>query len=622
MINPFHNRIVVDPWRPSGTDVAEIHSNAFDLCLRALDTVRKEARTTSVLLYGETGSGKTHVLNRLQHHTLTLPNLHIFGSVRLHTSPNRLWRHLRTSFVESLAKIGKNGRTQIELVFMRRLFLLCRKTAISFEELSDLIETIQSESHLSPNLCQALQHLIHRRHLADISAWLKGYSLPESTYVKLQIRPPDETDDPEDLSLEMVLELCRLAGPTIPVVLSFDQIEALQRYPKDIDGLFRFGQAIRTLHDETSNLLLVTCIQTSFLGELRQAVAVPDFDAMSCQAMTLGTLSRDQALKVISSRIDAIPDKGFDRGSLFKTLAKDLSDFVGETERTCRAILSRCADIFDNLSGAGPAPDFEKPDSAPHLDTFLQNEMDIREEAVYSHVNPDEMDDMLQGVLPSLVNMQDDRCRENDKKLHPDVDMVIACPDAEIGICLCNHQNMNSLAGKLRRLVHGFPPEQNMRLILLRHPQLRIRPGAKKVNQYLRRLNDRRVRLITPSLEALAALDALRSLLSDARSGDLTHRGTPIHEKTVREWFKSLKASPVKAFMDDVLSESEPVSFEDQEMLQRLLELLESERVIALTETSRQMHIEAVRLEAFIKNHIHEIGYLEGPPAVLFDLVP
>ena len=43
--------------------------------------------------------------------------------------------------------------------------------------------------------------------------------------------------------------------------------------------------------------------------------------------------------------------------------------------------------------------------------------------------------------------------------------------------------------------------------------------------------------------------------------------------------------------MDDVLSESEPVSFEDQEMLQRLLELLEKERIIALTEAARRMRI-------------------------------
>jgi hypothetical protein len=620
MINPFRNRIVADPWQANGADVAEIHSNAFDLCCRALKAVRKEGRTTSILLYGETGSGKTHVLNRIQHYTLTLPNLHVFGSIRLHASPNRLWRHLRANFIESLAKPGKNGRTQLELMLLRRLYLLCQRSAISFEEITDLIETIRTDSRLSPNLSQALQHLIHQRHGPDVLAWLKGYSLPETAYSKLQIRPPDETDDPEDLAREMILELCRLAGPTIPVVLSFDQIEALQRYPKDIEGLFRFGQAIRTLHDETSNLLLVTCIQTSFLGELRKAVAFPDFDAMSCHVLTLGTLRGNQALKVISSRIDTIQDQGFDKSPLFQSLAKDMSDFVGEEGRTCRVILSRCADIFDRLSGSAPYPGHS--DSEPPLSTFLQNEMTAREENAFSLVGPDEMEDMLSNVLPSLVNILDERCREKVRKHHPDVDMVIACPDAEIGICLCNHQNMNSLAGKFRRLIQNFPPGQRMRLVLLRHPQLRIRPGAKKVNQYLRWLNDRRVRIVTPSLEALAALDALRSLLSDTRSGDLTHQGKPVHEKTVREWFKSLKASPAKAFMDDVLSESDPIPPEDQEILLPLRELMGKERVIALAEAARRMHIQIFRLEPFVKNHPREIGYLEGPPAVLFDVVP
>ena len=619
MINPFRNRIVADPWRPGEADVVEIHSNAFDLCRKALNTVRKEGLTTSVLLYGETGSGKTHILNRLQHHILTLPNLSVFGSVRLHTSPNRIWRHLRTGLVESLARSGRNGRSQLELMFLRRLYLLYRKPLISYEAMEYLTGIIRTESRLSPNLCQALQHLMHQRHGPDVLAWLKGHSLPDSAYSRLQIHPPGETDDPEDSAREMVLELCRLAGPTIPVVLSFDQIEALQRYPKDIDGLFRFGQAIRTLHDETSNLLLVTCVQTFFMGELRQAVAVPDFDAMSCHVLILGTLTLDQALQVIASRIDAIPDKEYDKNSLFQTLAKDMSVFLGNTGLPCRAILSRCAAIFDHLSD--PAPGHGQPVSEPPLFTFLQNELDAREESAFSRIGPDEMDDMLTTVLPSLIHILDGRCREKEGR-HADVDMVLACPDTEIGISLCNQQNMSSLAGKLRRLTQDFLPDKNQRLLLLRHPQLRISPGAKKVNQYLRRLKDRRIRLVTPSLEALAALDALKSLLSDARSGDLTHEGKPVHEKSVREWFKSLKASPAKAFMDDMLFESKPMSSEDQEILQRLLEVMEKERILSLTETARQMHIEASRLEAFIRNHIREIGYLEGPPAVLFDVVP
>jgi hypothetical protein len=200
--------------------------------------------------------------------------------------------------------------------------------------------------------------------------------------------------------------------------------------------------------------------------------------------------------------------------------------------------------------------------------------------------------------------------------------MVITCPDADIGISLCNHQSINSLAGKLRRLTQNVPPEKNMRQVLIRHPRLRIPAGAKKVNQYLQQLNDRRVRLISPSREALAALQALRSLLSDARSGDLIHQGKPVHEKTVRNWFKSLKTGPAKTFMEDVLSEKDPLSPEVRKMHLHLLELLEKERIIALTEAAGRMSVDTARLEAFIQTHTPEIGYLEGPPAVLFDIVP
>jgi hypothetical protein len=623
MINPFRNRIVSDPWQSGGVDITEIHSNAFRICCEAMNTVRSQGHSSSALLYGETGSGKTHVLHRLREYTLTRPNLHMFGSVRLHTSPNRIWRHIRSSFVESLFKPGRKNRTQLELIFLRRLYRLSRKETISNQELKHLTRIIQSKSRLSPNLCQALIHLICRNYRQDVIDWLKGQSLPESRYAQLDIRPPDDTDNPEDGSREMVLELCRLAGQKIPVVLSFDQIEALQRYPKDIEGIFRFGQAIRTLHDETTNMLLVICIQSSFLGELKEAVAVPDFDAMSCHKTGIVPLTRDEALKVVSSRIGTISDSDTDKDVLLRVLTKDISDFVDEDGKTCRAILSRCAEIADNLPQTGYSPDFEKLEPDLPVDAFLQNELNAREEFASSRlIAPEEMDDLLEGVLPSLFHIWDDQCREKEGRPYPDVDMVILCPNADIGISLCSHRSMNSLAGKLRRLIQNDFPGKNTRRILIRHPRLRIPTGAKKVNQYLQQLNDRCVRLITPSQEALAALHALRSLLSDARSGDLTHQGNPIHEKTVRDWFKSLTAGPARTFMEDILSDKAPLSAEDQQMRLRLLELLDNERIIALTEAAGRLAVDSARLESFITAQCPDIGYLQGPPAVLFDIVP
>jgi hypothetical protein len=68
----------------------------------------------------------------------------------------------------------------------------------------------------------------------------------------------------------------------------------------------------------------------------------------------------------------------------------------------------------------------------------------------------------------------------------------------------------------------------------------------------LQKLQDAGARLIIPSPEILAALSALESLLSDARSGDLLHDDRPVHEITVRRWITSLSDTPVMVFVNDL----------------------------------------------------------------------
>ena len=119
MINPFRNSIVRDAWDPGKIDVPEINEAPFRLCLEALDSVRAERRSTSVLLHGEAGSGKTHLLNRLRTAVKSQTRFQIFVSVRLQSSPHRFWRYLRRSMVQDLVQgeLGKDylGDTDLHL---------------------------------------------------------------------------------------------------------------------------------------------------------------------------------------------------------------------------------------------------------------------------------------------------------------------------------------------------------------------------------------------------------------------------------------------------------------------------------------------------------------------------
>src|SRR4051794_40187277 len=95
--NPFRQTVVTDPWHPAEIDVPAIHASTFEVCCRALEWVRSEGRSSSVLLHGEAGSGKTHLLSRLRAHW-TAPDPArdgpqvVFVAVRLQTGPRRIWR--------------------------------------------------------------------------------------------------------------------------------------------------------------------------------------------------------------------------------------------------------------------------------------------------------------------------------------------------------------------------------------------------------------------------------------------------------------------------------------------------------------------------------------------------
>src|SRR4029077_2485392 len=113
--------------------------------------------------------------------------------------------------------------------------------------------------------------------------------------------------------------------------------------------------------------------------------------------------------------------------------------------------------------------------------------------------------------------------------------------------------NMNSLAARFKRLKSQFALRRLDRLGLLRAARLPISSAAKAARQYLEELEQQHALSVLPPIEALAALDALRELLSDAKSGDLACRCKAIAPLPVEEWLTTHLPSPLHAFGDQIL---------------------------------------------------------------------
>ena len=321
MINPFRESIVSDPWRATAADVPEIQASVFLECLQGIEHVRRSNRSAALLIHGGAGSGKTHLLGRLRTQlTLQAPTATdrdecLFVWVRLQTSPRMIWRHVRRTLAEDWFRPVRGQSTQFARILFRR-FAEIRVAEGDLEPwyeymldhhpegLDELLEQVADSLYLDRNTTIAFKHLAFGRHTRDLRAWLGGDSLPEQALARLDLSQEEGTDEErEHEARRVVLMLCRLAGDGLPIVLSLDQVEALQTSAVDREGLFAFGQLASTLHDETSNVLTISCVQSAFATELKDKSRGADYDRMtSLGARSLATLTRGEAEKLIAAR--------------------------------------------------------------------------------------------------------------------------------------------------------------------------------------------------------------------------------------------------------------------------------------------------------------------------------
>src|SRR5215207_1014826 len=116
--NPFRDSVVQDAWQ-TPLDIPDIHASAFTACLDGIDSAARGV-PDSLLVYGAAGSGKTHLLARLQRHlTETARSAPdnvlrcVFCFVRLQTSPLLLWQHVRRRLATDLMR-REQGLTQLQ----------------------------------------------------------------------------------------------------------------------------------------------------------------------------------------------------------------------------------------------------------------------------------------------------------------------------------------------------------------------------------------------------------------------------------------------------------------------------------------------------------------------------
>lgn len=570
--NPFHGVVVQDVWQPLAFDVSSIQRSAFEQCLKALDNV-SQGKSDSLLIYGSPGAGKTHLISRFQQHLFATAKdapdqalRCVFVAVRLQSSPTRLWQYLRQRLASDLLR-QEQGVTQLQRLVAHQIaaernesprkwvVALRVLTGTEGESVSEHLQRTAERLDLDRDVFVALDHLVHRRYAFDATAWLKGDSLPEAVLEKLGVGK-EEDEEREDVARRVVTALCRLAGETLPIVFCFDQLESLQRYPKDVEAFFRFGRMAADLADADPNVLIISCIQSVFVEDLKVNVREADRDRAIKRHATLEPLTRDQIELLVRERLDRVAElhelRSGNKNALFPLEPAFLDELFRTTTCTPRKIIARCAERFEELkTGAHAGSNLRS------LESMLESEyLERRRAAIDQHQPGDSTATLTHGLPIAWFVFDKSQAFASLEALEATpADVVLRGARGDFGVAICNECNMTSLAARFRRLLRAQngTPENGPRPVLMRHAGLEISSSARRTREYLGELKRLGYRFIQPTGEALAALEAARSMMSDARSGDLSAHGETIQPNDVASWLRAYN----EPALGDLLAELE-----------------------------------------------------------------
>jgi hypothetical protein len=574
--NPFHGVVIQDVWQPLACDIGSIQRNAFEQCLQGLDNAAA-GKSDSLLIYGAPGAGKTHLLSRFQQYLFATAKdaadqalRCVFVAVRLQASPTTLWQCVRQRLATDLLR-REQGVTQLQRLVAHQIaaelgepprhWVLAMRvlTGTEGESVSEHLQRTAERLDLGRDVFVILDHLVHRRYVFDATAWLKGDSLPEQVLAKLGVGA-EEGEEREEVARRVVTALCRLANETLPIVFCFDQLESLQRFSQDRDPFFRFGRMGADLADADPNVFIISCVQSAFVDELKTFMREADRDRVIRRQVTLEPLTRTQVDDLVKARLEGVPELKALRAKkldpLFPLGTAFLDQLFQTTTRTPRKIIAKCAERFDELKTGSVT-------MVDGFETVLESEY-LERKRLAQELPPEESTATLTHGLPIAWYMFE-RCKEFASLAAVEAaqaDVVLPSNKGDFAVAICNERNMNSLAARFKRLLRGYGEgsgEGDPTRIVVRHATLEISPGARKTREYLAELTRMGCRWVQPTPEALAALQAVRSLVSDARSGDLSARGETLEPTEVTRWLFT-KTSPVLQPLINQLENEQPIA--------------------------------------------------------------
>ena len=652
--NPFLQTRVDNAWdaRSVPHDVPSINDKAFNEVLRTIREVRQSRQSHGLLLSGEPGSGKTHVLNRVRRWIQSDEHAWFVYILPI-TAPDRVYRDILQATVGDITRSAPetHGINQLAIAVARHFMADVQapirdiaewwmRVSAEYPEgdalaayLQKHLSTLTVPLNLDGSVVRVVAQFLAGRNRAAARDWLLGRSLPEETLTELGVA--FDLDD-ESTALTALTTLVRLGGGEFcTVVFAFDQIEGLQIDPDDRAGLLAFAHAAAQLLALHENVAIVTCSQVSFVGTLETIVGRALYDRLAERESRLNLLTQADALQLTRQRLRS--DVDLEQVRLYVRKHENVEDpvwpltssaieLLSISNVSARHLLLRCRHLFDEWlernepaiasSGAplpAPQPVAQSADVAPPFDDAWESALDEERERPNLKI-----DDGV--IIDGLIRAADsDRglTAERATKVR-DIDVVMRRDARTIGVAVCNAENLTSLSTRLKRLTQINHSKKYDELVIVRDQRLPIKATARATQQHLRTLVEGGARVVRLPAEAYAALAALRRLLADAAAGDLTLAGRRIQPEELKKWLAENTPVIISDAVVSVAGGAAIDSESEQEHVSRLQELLQGRWILPLAVLASDAKLSADELRDVLSRESAVFGTISGDPDLVF----
>jgi hypothetical protein len=576
--------------------VASINDEAFQVLRRGVQQTVEGNDPISIVVTGEPGSGKTHLLSRLRTYLEAATKSEDrpwYVYMACYASARTLWSHLRRWLIIDLIKSGGAGRS--------RLAELVHKDG----------NRLNRVGHLGVH--RALESLASGRHTLTATAWLRGDPLTDADVVALGIGVEKEDEDRsrETEAKHVVEALLRFISP-VPVVICFDQVEALETYPGEEAGYHALGQMVAALvNGEHRQLLLISCIVAAFEHNLDRIPNGADRDKWLQEKATLKRIEWPPARELVKTRLDSAPALRELRArhanaALWPLDENRLQELFAETGRCLpRALIQFCKTEFSRQM----SDDLQRPPVG--RDDFLQEEYSRLLAEARKNWRKEGGEKILEDSLPWLLQHSGAQVLRDAPSSHY-ANLTFHDSEGVSSLMFC-YVPGNPFTSRLRKAEQDWKGKPDLKI--LSDPSIQPRMGSKGA-QYLDQLKRRGAQQIHPMPEAVAALRAIQNLTANARAGELTLNGKNLPENEVTKWALENLPPQLESLRDELVAQTveDPVKG-------KLLALLNQHKLMKAEAAGRELSLSVEEVASCVRRHPMHFGLLEGPPVVLFEAV-